>query len=120
MKHLTTGEIIAHVLYAALAALCITLAAQPHNPYVGVRMGVAVYVLVASSNLAHAYITQRWPYWGTMFGLFFLLNQWGTWALIHQHGGSTTDIAAFITRICRGWIVAAFVGYFLLPVASSS
>lgn len=115
---LSEVQISVHVLYAVLAALCISAAARPHNAYVGLRMGCAVYVLVAVANLAYAYMRGgRW-YWAVVIGEFVLLNQWATWALIHQYGGNTTAIASFIAKITWGWVVATVVARLILPVAA--
>jgi len=115
--HLSHGQIIAHMLFNVAAAMAITLAARPHNPYIGVRTGCAVYVLVMVTNMAHAYFLRR-GYLLTMVGAFVLFNQWATWALLHHFGGHHDVLASFIVRITWGWLGASAVAKIILPSAS--
>jgi|WetSurMetagenome_2_1015567.scaffolds.fasta_scaffold00112_39 hypothetical protein len=112
---LTQGQVIVHILYALVATTCIVVFSQPRNSYVTVRIAVAIYLMVVTTNFAQAYYdTKRTLF--IAFGVFFMLNQWGTWALIHQYNNNTTVVAAYLKWVTIGWIVASALAKVILPV----
>ena len=92
-----------------------TAAARPANAYVGLRALVAAYGFTLCTTLITAHFTR-----GTIAVLgtaaFVLLNQYLTWALLGQFDNNTTDLAAFIARVIRGWFVAIVVARIVLPM----